>query len=430
MELISLLRGNQNYRNMWLGQVVSEVGDHFNNIAVFALAMRYTNGGAIVAGVLISRAIPMLLAGPLAGVVLDRFDRKRIMIASDLVRFIVAILFIPIAKTGHTWPLYVLSAILMAASPFFTSGRASILPSIANKEELHTANSVTQTTQWATTAIGAFLGGTTVAGFGYDWAFFLNALSFLLSAFAISRLKLPPRQYRGIRNALNNNDKLRPWHEYSEGLRYLKQNPLLLGISLVGVGWATGGGAAQILFTIFGEVVFNRGPEGIGQIWGCAGVGLVAGGIFAHWLGKRISFATYKRTVSVAYILHGASYVAFSLAPTYGLALFFIGLSRATVAVSSVLNFSTMLRHVADEYRGRVFATMETLTWSTMMLSMMFAGIASTGASPRTIGVVAGCLSSTTAIFWAWANVTGRLPEPPQTGVELEEVELSDELLT
>jgi len=151
MELIALLRGNRNYRNMWLGQVVSEVGDHFNNIAVFALAMRYTNGGAIVAGVLISRAIPMLLAGPLAGVVLDRFDRKRIMIASDLVRFIVAILFIPIARTGHTWPLYVLSAILMAASPFFTSGRASILPSIANKEELHTANSVTQTTQWATT---------------------------------------------------------------------------------------------------------------------------------------------------------------------------------------------------------------------------------------------------------------------------------------
>jgi hypothetical protein len=71
-----------------------------------------------------------------------------------------------------------------------------------------------------------------------------------------------------------------------------------------------------------------------------------------------------------------------------------------------------MLRYVAAEYRGRVFATMETLTWSAMMVSLMFAGIASTNTDPRKIGVVAGLLSSTTAIFWGWANWTGRLPLP------------------
>jgi len=80
---------------------------------------------------------------------------------------------------------------------------------------------------------------------------------------------------------------------------------------------------------------------------------------------------------------------------------------------------------VDNRFRGRVFATMEALTWSMMMISMMGAGIASTHYSPRTIGTVAGLLSSTTAIFWGWANWTGRLPKPAALGVErAEEVEV------
>jgi len=110
-----------------------------------------------------------MLAGPLAGVTLDRFDRKRVMIASDLIRTVVAAAFIYAAKHPDPRLLYLLSALLMLASPFFTSGRAAILPSIATREELHTANSLTQTTAWTTLALGAFLGGTSVMGFGYQW---------------------------------------------------------------------------------------------------------------------------------------------------------------------------------------------------------------------------------------------------------------------
>ena len=161
-EFLSLLRKNRNYRNTWIGQVVSEIGDHFNNIAVFSLAVAEHQSGLVVSGVMLSRAIPAMLAGPLAGVVLDRFDRKRIMIASDLIRAVVAALFILTVHRHDTWLLYVLSGLLMLASPFFTSGRAAILPSIATKDELHTANSLTQTTQWTTLTIGAFLGGTSV----------------------------------------------------------------------------------------------------------------------------------------------------------------------------------------------------------------------------------------------------------------------------
>jgi predicted MFS family arabinose efflux permease len=209
-----------------------------------------------------------------------------------------------------------------------------------------------------------------------------------------------------------------------EGLRYMRSQPLILAIGLVAVGWATGGGAAQILFTVFGGVVFHRGPAGIGVIWGSAGIGLICGALVAHRLGRDLSFRGYKRTITIAYLIHGGAYVLFSQAPTFATALFFIGLSRAAVAVSSVLNFAQQLRHVSDEYRGRVFSTIETWNWMTMMLSMALAGIASEHYSPRLIGAWSGVLSSTTGIFWAWANLSGRLPEPAVTGVEPEEIEV------
>jgi predicted MFS family arabinose efflux permease len=184
---------------------------------------------------------------------------------------------------------------------------------------------------------------------------------------------------------------------------------------LIAVGWASGGGAAQVLFTLYSEIVFNRGATGLGQLWGTAGVGLLIGGIVGNRIGKRISFENYKKTVFFCYLVHGGAYVVFSQMTNWPLALFFMGLSRATVAISSVLNWSNLLRHVDDQYRGRVFSTIETMNWSTMMLSMMAAGIASVHYSIRAIGAVSGLLSSSTAIFWGWANWTGKLPEPRLT---------------
>ncbi len=381
----------------------------------------------VVTGVMLSRAIPAVMAGPLAGVVLDRFDRKRIMIASDLIRAAFAAAFILTTRGRHVELLYLFSALLMLASPFFTSGRSAILPSITTPEQLHTANSLTQTTQWTTLTIGTFIGGLSAATFGYDWAFFLNSVSFLFSAWSISRLRVEKGHFRAERKSLTENDVVRPWHEYREGLRYIWRTPLLLGLAIVGIGWASGGGAAQILFSLFGELVFKRGAAGIGFLWGSAGIGLLIGGAIAHQVGPRLSFLNYKRLIVFCYILHGAAYVVFSQMKDFWIAAAFLGLSRLAVAVSSVLNFSVLLRHVTDAYRGRVFATFESLTWSVMMLSMLAAGLASQHWSPRTIGAWSGAVSSLTAVYWGYLHWSGRLPEPALEGVEPEEVEIHGE---
>ena len=405
----ALLQTNRNYRYTWVGQVISEIGDYFNNIAVFALVMEKSGSGLVVSGIMLSRAIPAVVAGPIAGVLLDRFDRRSIMIMSDLLRAAVALAFVLTINQPRPWLLYLLSGALMFASPFFTSGRAAILPTIATPDELHAANSVTQTTQWATLTVGTMLGGLGAARFGYTWAFVLNSLSFLFSAACIWRLT---GAFRAPHERGEAKPTLRPWEEYREGLSYLRSVPLMVGIAMISVGWALGGGAAQILFALFGEQVFHRGAEGIGSFSGFAGLGLLAGGAIGHLAGRRVSFAGYKRVVTVSYIIHGVAYMAFSQTGSYVLALFTMMLSRVGMSTTTVLNSAQLLRHTPDRFRGRVFATMESLRWSVMIVSMAAAGIASQYYSARTIGLVAGAFGSLTALGWAWLDVTGRLPEP------------------
>jgi predicted MFS family arabinose efflux permease len=409
LDFSGLLRRNRNYRNLWLGQVVSETGDYFNNVAVLSLVMQAGGSGLVVSGVMLSRAIPAVAAGPIAGVVLDRLDRRRVMIASDLVRALVAFGFLFTVRHPEAWLLYVLSAVLMFASPFFSSGRAAILPTVAGARDLHAANSLTQTTQWATLTFGTMLAGWSVARYGYAFAFVINAASFLFSAAAMARVR-DPGGFRARRE--NTGRSVRPWHEYREGLRYMASVPLILGIALITVGWATGGGAAQVLFALFGEQVFGRGAAGIGEIWGFAGLGLLVGGWLGHRLGRDASFRSYKRIVAASYILHGVTYILFAEMRVYWAALALIMLSRVGMAVSSVLNTSQLLKHTPDEYRGRVFATMETLRWAVMMFSMAGAGIASLHVGVRTLGVAAGVLGSLTGVYWSWADATGRLPDP------------------
>jgi MFS family permease len=409
----NLLRDNRNYRYMWLGQIVSEVGDHFNSIAVLSLALHVTGTGAAVGGVMIARTLSAIIAAPIAGVTLDRLDRKRVMIASDVMRAVVAIAFVLVLTHKQQWLMYLLSGLLMFASPFFTSGRSAILPRITDPEELHTANALTQTTQWLTLSVGTMLGGVSTMQFGYRWAFVANALSFVFSAFAIWKLKSATGHFRAARTVAAHNTAhgQQFWNEFNESLRYMRRTPLILAIGLAGVGWASGGGAAQILFTLFGEVVFNRGAAGIGLIWGFAGIGLVIGGVFGHWLGRRMTFEMYKHVVWIGFLVHGGSYVLFSIGNLWN-AILFITLSRVAMGCNNVLNRTMLLTHVPDHYRGRVFTTVEAMSNATMMASLAVASVATLHYDPRSIGVIAGFLSASTALFWLWAQWTGRLKEP------------------
>ena len=114
---VSILKSNRNYRYLWTGQAVSEIGDHFNTIAVLSLSLRITGSGFGVGMVMLSRIVPAILAGPIAGIVLDRMDRRKVMLASDLFRCAIALAHILLMVYPEAWLMYLLSALLTFASP-------------------------------------------------------------------------------------------------------------------------------------------------------------------------------------------------------------------------------------------------------------------------------------------------------------------------
>ena len=350
-----------------MGQVVSEVGDHFNSIAVLSLTLHLTGSGLAVGGVMIARTLPAILAGPVAGVALDRFDRRKIMLASDIVRAVIALSFILILRFEQRWLLYLLSGLLVFASPFFTSGRSAVLPRITSPGELHTANALTQTTAWLTLSIGTLLGGVSTMKFGYEWAFVANALSFVFSAWAIWHLRTPEGHFRPERKLVTHHSFGEFRKDLKETSAYMRATPLIFAIGMAYVGWATGGGAAQILFTLFGELVFKRGSEGIGIIWSAAGVGLVIGGVLAHRIGRRLSFSGYKNAISISYFIHGLAYIFYALMPTIWLSALCIGISRIAMGSNNVLNRTMLLTHVPDRLRGRIFSTIDMMLNAMMM---------------------------------------------------------------
>ena len=411
-----LLRTNRNYRYTWVGQVVSEIGDMFNTIAVLSLALHVTGSNAAVGGVMIARSICAIASAPVAGVLLDRADRRLVMLVSDLVRAVFAAGFVLSFRYRSEWLLYVLSGLLSFASPFFTAGRSAILPKIAQGEQLKTANALTQTTAWLTVAVGAMLGGLS-ASLGYHWAFVINTASFLVSAYAVWKLRSPDGNFRAARAEVEEHEVHRAhfWGEFTDSLRYMQRTPLVLAIALSYVGWASGGGAAQILFTLLGEQVFRGGPGVVGLIWGFAGVGLVIGGFVGHYALKRLNYKQYLHAVWINYLIHGFSYALFAAGGLLS-AIVFIMLSRIAMGTNNVLNRTILLTHVPDRYRGRVFTTVEGLLNATMLVSLGAASAATVHYPIRTVGVIAGLLSASTAVFWAWAVWANKLPEPTRDG--------------
>jgi predicted MFS family arabinose efflux permease len=160
----------------------------------------------------------------------------------------------------------------------------------------------------------------------------------------------------------------------------------------------------------------------VGIIWGFAGVGLVIGGFVGQYLQRRLSYSQYLHAIWIGYLVHGLSYVLFSISNLAG-SIFFITLSRIAMGTNNVQNRTMLLTHVPDQLRGRVFATVEGMLNATMLLSLTLASIATAHYEIRFVGTVAGFLSASTAIFWAWAVFARKLPEPQIQAVERVEVE-------
>jgi MFS family permease len=379
MRFRQLLRQNPNVRWLWLGQVVSQLGDWFNVVAVYALLLDLTGSGTAVAVMMVVQQLPIGLVGPAAGVLVDRMDRRRVMIAADLVRAAVLPGLLLVRRPEDVWLTYVLVGVAVVATAFFEPARSAILPAVATRDELLPANALSSATWSAMLAVGAALGGAIVALVGRDIAFLVNAFSFLASAVFIARIRLP----RAAPLATHAGDA-----GLLDGLGYIWRNRHVMAALSVKSAWAIVGGIL-VLVTVFGERVVPLGGNaaaGIGVLYAARGVGAGLGALLTRaWLGSDEALLT--RALGPAYLGIGLSYLALAAAPDIWIASLAMIAAHAGGSVLWVASTVMLQLTLPDRYRGRVFAIELALLMTVSSAASYAAGLGLDGLpwSPRTL---------------------------------------------
>ena len=233
-----LLRRNRSFRRLWIGQVISELGNWFNFIAALGLVRTVSHSAPEVTTiVLISRIVPFTLFAPLAGAFVDRWSRRTVMIATDLVRVVIALGFLLVRRPEDVWIAYVCTAALAFFGTFFEAAKNAAVPNITGERDLLAGNALMFTSRFLLMSIGAALGGWAAAHVGYQAAFVINAVSFFGSAYSVwlvpdeeTRSKTvasvePKSIYRGY------------WSDVREGWSYIISHApvaTILGINILG----------------------------------------------------------------------------------------------------------------------------------------------------------------------------------------------------
>lgn len=390
---VQLIRKNTNFRNLWLGQIISLLGDWFNLIASASLIGMLTQSGIAVGGLFVVRLLAPFLVSPFAGVVADRYNRKTILIVADITRALTVLGFLFIREPGQVWLLYVFTIIQMGISGFFFPARSAILPDVVAPQELGAANALSSATWSIMLALGSALGGIVAGSWGIYPAFWIDAGTFLLSAVFVARIVYQPTtetdSSKSIRAALT---------DYFDGLRYLKVNIDILVVSLVKAAMALAmSGAFQVIQVRLAEQVYVIGEGGstsLGIMYAVVGIGTGLGPIGARkFTGDRdrymriaIAFAFLSTTIGLAIV---------APLPSFGVVLVGSFLRGFGGGLAWVFSTQILLQLLPNRVRGRVFSTEFAI--QTLMASMA-AYLGGWGLDNPAVGI--------TGMMWAMSGLT------------------------
>ncbi len=392
---------NVDFRRLWLGSVISFLGDWFNTIALYVLVTQLTGSPLALGAVFIFKLLPWALVSPLAGLIADRYNRRRLMIGADLARAIIVLGFLLIDRPGEVPLLYALIALQVVCGAAFIPARNASIPNITTPRELLTANALMSATWSTMLAVGAALGGLAAEAMGVHAVFVVDSATYLVSAFFIYRTTIP-QHTEGSGGALLRTAA----REIADGWRHLRTHARIGRIALSKAVWAIGGGALVYQITLLGgQVAPQAVAAGIGVLFMARGIGTGIGPIVA-----RAVFADQRRWPAVlggCIAFCGGCYVAVGYAPweAAGALLLLIALVAAGHAASGanwVLSTVLLQERTEDRYRGRVFGTEWLLVMGTESVSILAASLLleTDVFSLRTSFYVFGALQIACGLFW------------------------------
>ncbi len=422
---LDLARTNANFRRLWGGNIVSLFGDWFNTIAIYRLIEELTGSPLALGAVFVTKMLPLALASPIAGLIVDRFNRRRVMIVSDLVRAVIVLGFLLVVDAGDVWLLYLLTALQVMVSAVFMPAKSASLPNIVEGKDLLTANALMSATWSTMLAIGAAVGGLAVEALGPQTVFVIDSATYLVSAWFIWRTVIPQDTEEVTPTATPVRDGLRT---IAEGWQRLCERPSVGRIALAKAAWGLGGGAPVFLLVLLAEVLMpDRPAMGIGILYSARGLGTGLGPILA-----RAWFPDERRWPTLLGLCIGLSGLGYVLVSQVGwlwgvvpLVVFAHAASGANWVLSTVL----LQQRAEDRFRGRVFATDWLLVTLVESISVLAAALLLEYdvASLGTIILLFAGVQILTGIVWLLTVVPrerrAASSEMPQSGSILEDMD-------
>jgi MFS family permease len=340
------------YSLIWVGQLISNLGDTVNYVALVVEVFRLTGSGIALSTLVVFQVMPVILTGPLIGAVIDRFSRKRVLIAADLVR---SLLVVGLIFATTIWQVYALAACMALATAFFSPALSASIPALVEGQDLLAANSVAWSTAQLVQIAGSAAAGGLIAFFGVRAAFGFNAMSFLVSALSTSVVTFP---------VLTGIAKESYWRSVRDGISYALGDKFVSRMFSVQVLASLSVGGTSALLVVLAERRYHLPPAGFATFLFAIATGAILGPFILGYLTRNYRDA---RLLFLPYIVRGFGDILLGIFtfPLLGQAVLFIyGLNTSTGMVTYQ---SAMQSEVPDRVRGRVFSFMD-VGWSSARL--------------------------------------------------------------
>ena len=367
-----MLKTNADMRRVFLAQVISYLGDWFSFVAILGLIDDLSGSKFLISLVMVAFSLPSFLASPIAGSMVDRFDRRRILVCVSIMQAVAALGLLLVGK-DTIWLAFLSQSTVSALAAVVGPATESAIPNIArNDEELALANSLLGSTWGVMLAVGAAVGGVFASVFGRDAAFIANGVSFALSAILFSRIKTPMQQER---NAQSQRQRIRPIADMREAITHSRQDPVLMALIFSKTTFAIGAGVVSQLAVLASDV-FHGGDASRGLLIGIRGVGTGLGPLIAmrYTRGQLSKVLTICGFASLAF---SGFYFIGAWMPTLWLTAIFVMLAHLGGGAQWTLSSYGLQLRSPDHIRGRILAGDFALVTLMLSVTSALAGLVS-----------------------------------------------------
>ena len=359
---------NRNFRLMWTGQLVSTIGTALTSLAASIYVFRLTNSAWSVGLMLMATAAPSLLVGLFAGVFVDRYDRRMIMVICDGLRAVLVFLIPFLVVIDVVW-LYVIVALTSAIGQFYDPAHESVLPEVASDEELAAANSLIAIASFGSTAIGFAASGLIASAADISWAFYTDALTFLISAVCILMIRIPAfvsQEKTSAAVVLSN---------LGAGMKQLFNTPILRSLFVALVPVMIAFGLANTLLLPFAVRALGASEFEYGLQEGLTSIGFVVGSLLMASLFDRVREGVW---LGLSFFGMAIAGIVYSFLHSIPLAILVVMISGFFNAPSAIARRMVVQRNTPREMRGRVNSAFFVARDVLFVIGMGAAGLADT----------------------------------------------------